>query len=160
VATHVNVTFDGKKRRLEVRRDRLAALERDLPDVKGAEEKPQGASSSYACLKRFWAGEWMAADIETILQFAMETVTREQAKTNDLMRRTSLHSLRLGLSGIDAASVMQVTPGDPMPAIRRDGHAAYVELAELLLRAALFGITDDEVDFDARPKEETAHGTD
>lgn len=143
---YVDATFDGKKRRLEVRRERVVALEDELRRHAHDDDIVMGASA-YAALKRLWGGGWTATDIEQTLAFAMEEQTEAQKSAYDTARAMSLHAVRMGMPFAFHPGTY-FKPGDPMPAIKRDGHAAYVSLVERILRATLFGITPEEADFD------------
>lgn len=142
---HVEATFDGKKLRFELRRNRIEAFEDRLRKNAHDDDIVMGASA-YAALKRIWGGGWTATDIEQTLGFALETQTREQVRLMGVQRSIAKLSAQMGTPM--PSHYETHTPGDVMPAIERDGHAAYVKLVERILRAALFGISAEEADFD------------
>jgi hypothetical protein len=147
VVSHVDATFDGEKRRFELRRDRIVAFEERLRRHAHDDDITMGASA-YAALKRFHGGGWLASDVEQSLAFGLETQTKEQVQLAKTARILSAHAAKFGGATI-ADTVETHTPGKVMPAIIRDGHGAYVRLAEVIVRAALLGITAEEADFDS-----------
>jgi hypothetical protein len=142
---HVDATFDGKKLRFELKRNRIEAFEECLRKNAHDDDIVMGASA-YAALKRIWGGGWTATDIEQTLAFALETQTREQVRLSEVQKALARYVAQLGTPM--PSHYETHTPGDVMPAIERDGHAAYVRLVENILRAALFGISAEEADFD------------
>lgn len=137
---YVDATFDGKKRRFELKRSRIEAFEKRLRWSASEHDVEMGASA-YAAMRRFHKGGWTAADIEQTLAFAGETQTATQATAERIERHAAQHGM--AMTGMATGKPLKV-----MPAIERDGHAAYASLAETILRAALFGITPEEADFD------------
>ncbi|MEQ1950551.1 hypothetical protein [Mesorhizobium sp. CN2-181] len=137
---YVTATFDGKKRRFELRRHRIAALERAMRWGAKQEDVEMGASA-YAAMRRFHKGGWTADDIELTFAYAGETPSPNEAMFAKMAKAARLAGH--DLNGDDAKLF------NPMPAIERDGHAAYAALAETILRAALMGIEDDEAEFDS-----------
>ncbi len=137
---HVNATFDGKKVRFELRRDRIESFERRLR-WSASERDIQMGASAFAAMRRFHLGAWTAADVEQTLAFAGETQTAQQ-------RQVEVMERRFGPTALSDRANAVATPLKALPGIERDGHAAYASLAETVLRSALLGITEAEADFD------------
>lgn len=137
---YVDATFDGTRQRFELRRARIEAFERRLRWSASETDVAMGASA-FAAMRRFHSGAWTAADVEQTLAFAGE-------RQNAMQRQSEAMERRFGKSALSEGRNVIATPLDVLPAIERDGHAAYAALAETVLRAALLGITEAEADFD------------
>lgn len=123
--SHVLAEFDGKERRFQISRKLLPSIEARL--VGGA----------YATLKRFLAGEWTFADVQTVLAYALYRPDQLEALTIDMGLRAAAY----GVANFTVPAPVEFVRG----VLLQDGHGNHAGLAALVLRAAILGINDDEV---------------
>ncbi|MBS9477654.1 hypothetical protein [Ancylobacter radicis] len=122
---YINALFGGQQRHLRLRRETLAAFEREL------------RGSAHALLRRLAQGDWTRCDVELVLEYAMLTDSTAEALTGPAglaMPRTFRGPL------VGRTEVQRFLDAHPI--------APYAVLAARLLEAALYGIEADAAHFD------------
>ncbi|MBS9475539.1 hypothetical protein [Ancylobacter radicis] len=122
---HINAIFNGKARRLQLRRETLTAFEREL------------RGSAHALLRRLAQGDWTRSDVELVLEYAMLTDSTAEALTGPA-----------GLAMPSAARGALIGRTEVQRFLDAHPIAPYAVLAARLLEAALYGIEADAAHFD------------